>query len=79
MPASSYETVLREAQSLPQVEQARLISDLWKGLPEDEFVPLDDEWLDEVRHRSAEVDAGLTTIPWMEVRRQAIARVASHD
>jgi putative addiction module component (TIGR02574 family) len=70
-----YETVLAEARRLPLVERVQLIEALWDTLPADSLPPLTDEWLAEIKRRSAEYDSGLIdTVPWEQVRADALRR-----
>jgi putative addiction module component (TIGR02574 family) len=52
-----------------------LIDALWDTFPDDALPPLSDEWIAEIRRRSAELSAGTAkTIPWEVVRREALVR-----
>jgi hypothetical protein len=47
---------------------------LAETVPDDSLPPLSDEWMAEIRRRSAEVAAGTaTSIPWEIVRGEALA------
>lgn len=66
---STYETLLAEAAQLPVVDRIRLIDVIGETLSDDCLPPLSDEWLAEIRKRSADIDAGeVETIPWEQVR-----------
>ena len=70
-----YETVLSGAQSLPVPERIQLIEALWETVPADSLPPVTDEWLAEIRRRSAEYDAGaVETTPWEQIRANAMRR-----
>jgi putative addiction module component (TIGR02574 family) len=73
---SEYETLLSSASQLPIDARIQLIEALWDTVPEDAVPPLSDEWLAEINQRSAEYDAGLvSTIPWEQVRAEALQRL----
>jgi len=66
------EQVLQTALALPAAEQVALIEALIAELDQADPQPLDDAWMDEIRRRSAEYDAGkVTPIPWSAVRDRA--------
>jgi putative addiction module component (TIGR02574 family) len=49
---------------------------LWATLPEEALPPLSDEWMAEIKRRSADFEAGRThAISWETVRAEAIARL----
>lgn len=69
------ESILISASLLSVGERLKLIDALWQTVPEDALPPLSEEWLLEIRRRSAELDAGkVKTIPWDQVRREAFRR-----
>ena len=71
-----YDTLLADAAQLPVDARIQLIEALWDTVPEDALPPLSDEWLAEIRRRSAEYDAGLVQpIPWEQVRTEALRRI----
>lgn len=71
------ETVLAEATRLPVTDRLHLIEALWDTVPEDSLPPLSNAWLAEIERRSAEFDAGsAVTVPWEEVRADALGRLA---
>jgi len=44
-------------------------------LPEDVLPPLSDEWIAEIRRRSAEYDAGCAyTVSWEQIKTEALRR-----
>jgi putative addiction module component (TIGR02574 family) len=60
---------LQAALKLPDEEQLQLVSALTAAVEERGLRPFDDSWLEEVRCRSAEYDAGsVQAIPWAEVK-----------
>ena len=74
---STYETLLADAAQLPVANRLRLIDAIEETLPDDCLPPLSDEWLAEIRKRSAELDAGtVETIPWEQVRAAARLRLS---
>jgi putative addiction module component (TIGR02574 family) len=71
----SYEEVLQTAQSLPEIEQVRLVQELLNSLDPAVAAQLDDLWLAEIDWRSDQIDSGIVqTIRWEEVRRRARKR-----
>ncbi len=72
---SDYDTVLADARRLPLVDRVQLIEALWDTLPSDCLPPLTDEWIAEIRRRSAEYDSGsVQTVPWEQIRADALSR-----
>jgi len=70
-----YRTLLVDASNLPVAERIHLIQALWDTLPEDSFPPLTDEWLAEIKRRSAEYEAGaVPTVAWEQIRAEALRR-----
>lgn len=73
---SNYETLLADASRLPVTDRIELIEALWNTVPADSLPPLTDEWLTEIRRRSAEYDSGSAqTVPWEQIRADALHRV----
>ena len=73
---SDYTSVLSAAQSLPAPDRLRLIDALWETVPPDVEAPFSDEWTREIERRVAELDAGRArTIPWSQIRDEALARL----
>jgi putative addiction module component (TIGR02574 family) len=71
----SVEQLLQAALKLPDEEQLQLVSALTAAVEERGLRPFDDTWLEEVRRRSAEYDAGgVQPIPWTEVKERARQR-----
>jgi putative addiction module component (TIGR02574 family) len=71
------EEVLRAANALSPEDRSELIDAL---LATEADQPLSDEWMAEIRRRSAEYDAGLVQgIPWSEVKRQARDRGTARE
>jgi putative addiction module component (TIGR02574 family) len=69
------EQVLQAALKLPDEDQLQLLSALTAAAEERGLRPFDDSWLEEVRRRSAEYDAGsVQPIPWSEVKERARQR-----
>ncbi len=64
--------LFQAALELSNEEQLQLVAALVAAVDERGLRPFDDSWLEEVRRRSAEYDAGgVRPIPWAEVREQA--------
>jgi putative addiction module component (TIGR02574 family) len=67
--------VLAEATQLPVADRIQLIDALWDTVPEDSLPALTEDWLNEIRRRSADFDAGrANAIPWEQVRSEALRR-----
>ncbi len=63
------EQLLQAALKLPDEEQLQLVSAFTAAVEEAGLRPFDDSWLEEIRRRSAEYDAGsVQAIPWAEVK-----------
>lgn len=76
---SAVEQLLEAALKLPDEEQLQLVSALTAAVEERGLRPFDDTWLEEIRRRSAEFDAGgVQPIPWSEVKERARQRTAPH-
>jgi putative addiction module component (TIGR02574 family) len=77
---SNYENLLADAGRLPVVERIQLIEALWDTVPAEGRPPLSDEWIEEIRRRSAEYDSGsVQTVPWERIRSDALRRAALAD
>ncbi len=60
------------ALALSDEEQLQLVAALVAAVDERGLRPFDDSWLEEIRRRSAEYDAGgVQPIPWAEVKERA--------
>jgi len=76
MVTSNYDSVLSAARQLPAGDRARLIDALWDTVPADCDLPLSDEWLAEIERRLEAIDSGgEQTVPWNQVRDEALARL----
>ena len=74
---TDYSAVLTAAQQLPEAERMRLISALWETVPPESEAEFTDEWAQEIERRVAQLDSGTaTTIPWSEIRGDALARLS---
>jgi putative addiction module component (TIGR02574 family) len=72
----NYESLFADASRLPVADRIQLIEALWDTVPADSLPPLSDEWLEEVRRRSAEYESGsVQTAPWEQIRADALRRV----
>ena len=72
---SDFSSVLSAAQQLPEPDRLRLIDALWESVPAEAEAPFSDEWACEIERRVAELDAGAAqTVPWSQVRDEALAR-----
>jgi len=73
---SDYISVLSAAQALPEQDRLRLIDALWETVSPDLEAPFSDEWAREIERRVAALDAGTAkTIPWSQIREEALARL----
>jgi putative addiction module component (TIGR02574 family) len=64
--------LLQAALALSDEEQLQLVAALVAAVDERGLRPFDDSWLEEIRRRSAEFDAGsVQPIPWAEVKERA--------
>lgn len=71
-----FSSVLSAAQQLPEQDRLRLIDALWETVPSESEAPFSDEWAREIERRVAELDAGTAkTVPWSQVRDEALARI----
>jgi putative addiction module component (TIGR02574 family) len=71
----TYETLLADAARLPVADRIQLIDAIWDTLPADSLPPLSDEWVAEIRQRSAEYDSGaVETVPWEQIKDEALRR-----
>jgi putative addiction module component (TIGR02574 family) len=71
--------LLQAALALPDDEQLQLVAALNAAVEERGLQPLDDRWLEEIRRRSDEYDAGqVQPIPWSVVKERARGRRAGH-
>jgi putative addiction module component (TIGR02574 family) len=66
--------LFEDAQALPAAERAILALQLLDSVGEAE-PELEPAWLDEVRQRIADIDAGRSSLaPWEEARRRILSR-----
>src|SRR3954454_18956163 len=73
---SDYDTLLSDASQLPLDARIQLIEALWETVPEDVLPALSNEWVTEINRRSDEFDAGnVQTIPWEQIRSEALGRL----
>jgi len=73
---ADYDSLLSDASQLPLDARIQLIEALWDTVPEDAMPPLSEEWVAEINRRSDEYDAGnVQTIPWEQIRTEAIGRL----
>lgn len=72
----NFDSLLADASRLPLDARIQLIEALWDTVPEEAMPPLSSEWLAEIERRSSEFDEGkVETIPWEQVRAQALGRL----
>lgn len=74
-----FDQVFQAAMALPEAERANLVDSLIATLNSDN-PPLSEEWMREIRRRSAEIDAGtVELIPWDVVRDRVRAKVLGRE
>lgn len=78
---TSVDSLLAEATRLPIPDRIQLIEAIWDTVSEAELPSVSDEWMAELRHRSAEFDANtVETVPWETVRAEALRSIQhKHD
>jgi putative addiction module component (TIGR02574 family) len=77
---SDYDSVRADAIQLALEDRLRLIDELASSVPDDEPVKLHDAWLEEIRRRSAEIDAqSVTTEPWEHLRARLLAKLGVNE
>jgi putative addiction module component (TIGR02574 family) len=73
---TTYDAVLAAANQLPPPDRLRLIDALWDTVPSDAEAPFSDEWVVEIERRMDDLETGRdTTVPWTQVRDEALARL----
>lgn len=71
-----FNSVLEHARKLSPQDQAKLIDALWDAVPADAEIPLNPDWASELERRVNALKAGAgTTIPWTQIRAEALARI----
>jgi putative addiction module component (TIGR02574 family) len=71
--------LFQAALALSDEEQLQLVAALVAAVDERGLYPFDDSWLEEVRRRSAEYDAGgIKPIPWTEVKERSHRESLGH-
>jgi putative addiction module component (TIGR02574 family) len=73
--------LLKQALALPAEARAALANSLLESLDEDVLDEgAEQEWEREIQRRLKELDSGaVQTIPWSEVRRRMLARIADAE
>jgi putative addiction module component (TIGR02574 family) len=71
---SNYESVLSAASQLPVDDRLRLIDELASSVPDDQPPKLSDAWLREIDRRSNEIDSGVATEDWSDIRARLFAK-----
>ena len=72
--ATSLTKVLQAALQLRKADRVTLVDTLIEKLEPEIDSPLDPQWLAEVQRRSAEIDEGVQSVPWEEVKRRTRQR-----
>jgi len=71
-----FSSVLEHARKLSPQDQAKLIDALWDAVPADVDIPLHPDWALELERRVAALKSGgEATIPWTQIRAEALARI----
>jgi len=74
----TYDDLLADVTCLPVADRILMIDAIWDTLPADSLPPLSDEWVAEIRRRSAEYDSGSAeTVPWDQVKAEALRRLGT--
>jgi putative addiction module component (TIGR02574 family) len=74
----TYDDVLAHAVQLPIPDRIQLLEAIADTIPDDPLPPLSEEWLAEIKRRSAEFDSGAAKgIPWEGIRQESIQRFGS--
>jgi putative addiction module component (TIGR02574 family) len=72
---STYDEALAHAMQLPVPVRIELIEAITESIPDEPIPKISEEWLAEIKRRSAEFDAGgVKTIPWEAIRQESIER-----
>jgi len=75
-----YESLFADARRLPVGDRIELIEALWDTVPADSMLPITDEWLEEIKRRSAEYESGsVQTVPWEQIRADALRRIGASE
>jgi len=75
---TKFDAVLTDASRLPVSERIQLIEAIWNTVPPGSLPPLTEDWLAEIRRRSADFDAGLSeTISWERIKADALRRAGA--
>ena len=70
--SQSVDQLLQAALALPDNDQMQLVVALASAVDERGLRPFDDSWLEEIRRRSTEFDAGaVKAVHWSEVKERA--------
>ena len=73
---SNYDSVLSAANQLTPPDRLRLIDALWDTVPAEAESEFSAEWLAEIERRVDAYRSGQeATIPWSQVRDEALARI----
>ena len=76
MSNTEYDAIFNAACQLPVDDRLRLIDELAASVPDDSPPSLSAEWIQEIQHRSGEIDAGtVVTEPWETVRQEVMRKV----
>jgi putative addiction module component (TIGR02574 family) len=74
-----FDEAFQAAMALPETERAELVDSLIATLPSSES-PLSEEWMQEIRRRSKDIDEGKAElIPWSVVRARVHAEVFGRE
>lgn len=72
---TDYQTIFSDASRLPVDERLRLIDDLAASVPDDQPPTLSEEWRNEIRRRSDEIESGaVQTESWEAIRARLFAK-----
>ena len=72
---SDYQGLFQAASQLPTADKVELIEALWKSVPAESEIPLSQQWLEEIKRRGDDFEAGsVETVSWETVRNEALRR-----
>jgi len=75
-----FQTILADATGLSVDDRIQVIEVLWDTVPAEALPLLSDEWLAEIRRRSAEYDSGsVPTVPREQIRADALRRAGLQE
>ena len=78
--SAAVEELLNSAMKLTGSEQLELVAALTGVVQENGLKPFHESWAEEIRRRSAELDAGLVgSVPWSVVKEEGRKQMLRHE